>query len=95
MKHRGVSFLEMLAMELKSEGKYVARGLSFRDAEFVHEQCALTEAQVCTHPPATMLDPAACMQSGLSMLQGAASQCSVEVLSLNHVVWAWTLIPED
>lgn len=47
MKHRGVSFLEMLAMELKSEGKYVARGLSFRDAEFVHEQCALTQEQVC------------------------------------------------
>ena len=26
--------MEMLAMELKAEGKYVARGLSFRDAEF-------------------------------------------------------------
>lgn len=49
MKHRGVAFLEMLAMELKSEGKYVARGLSFRDAEFVHEQCTLTAAQV--RPP--------------------------------------------
>ena len=33
MKRRGVSFLEMLAMEMKSEGYYVARGLSF--------QCAL------------------------------------------------------
>lgn len=30
MKRRGVSFLEMLAMEMKAEGKYVARGLSFR-----------------------------------------------------------------
>ena len=29
MKSRGVSFLEMLAMEMKSEGYYVARGLSF------------------------------------------------------------------
>jgi hypothetical protein len=29
MKRRGVSFLEMLAMEIKSEGYYVARGLSF------------------------------------------------------------------
>lgn len=29
MKRRGVSFLEMLAMEMKSEGYYVARGLSF------------------------------------------------------------------
>ena len=30
MKKRGVSFLEMLAMEMKLEGFYVARGLSFR-----------------------------------------------------------------
>ena len=30
MKRRGVSFLEMLAMEMKSEGYYVARGLSFQ-----------------------------------------------------------------
>ena len=30
MKKRGVSFMEMLAMELKAEGNYVARGLSFR-----------------------------------------------------------------
>lgn len=30
MKRRGVSFMEMLAMEMKAEGKYVARGLSFR-----------------------------------------------------------------
>ena len=28
----GVSFLEMMAMELKAEGYYVARGLSFRSA---------------------------------------------------------------
>lgn len=27
---RGVSFLEMLAMELKGDGLYVSRGLSFR-----------------------------------------------------------------
>jgi hypothetical protein len=33
MKTRGVPFLEMLAMELKAEGKYVARGLSFLQAE--------------------------------------------------------------
>ncbi|EIE19331.1 hypothetical protein COCSUDRAFT_19644, partial [Coccomyxa subellipsoidea C-169] len=45
MKRRGVSFLEMLAMEIKSEGYYVARGLSFMNAEFMELQCALTEAQ--------------------------------------------------
>lgn len=32
MKKRGVSFMEMLAMEMKAEGNYVARGLSFRCA---------------------------------------------------------------
>lgn len=26
----GVSFLEMLAMEMKADGKYIARGLSFK-----------------------------------------------------------------
>ncbi len=30
MRKRGVSFLEMLAMEMKAEAKYVARGLSFK-----------------------------------------------------------------
>jgi hypothetical protein len=46
MKSRGVSFLEMLAMELKNEGKYVARGLSFLAAEFSHVPCKLTSDQV-------------------------------------------------
>lgn len=46
MRNRGVSFLEMLAMEMKSEGKYCARGLSFRSAEFSMLPCALTPAQV-------------------------------------------------
>lgn len=30
MKRRGVTFLEMLSMEMKAEGYYVARGLSFK-----------------------------------------------------------------
>eukprot|EP00891_Asterochloris_glomerata_P001845 jgi/Astpho2/1845/e_gw1.00038.339.1_t len=42
----GVSFLEMMAMELKAEGYYVARGLSFRDAEFTELSCNLTDAQI-------------------------------------------------
>eukprot|EP00208_Stichococcus_sp_RCC1054_P000099 CAMPEP_0206143488 /NCGR_PEP_ID=MMETSP1473-20131121/20743_1 /ASSEMBLY_ACC=CAM_ASM_001109 /TAXON_ID=1461547 /ORGANISM="Stichococcus sp, Strain RCC1054" /LENGTH=921 /DNA_ID=CAMNT_0053538919 /DNA_START=201 /DNA_END=2963 /DNA_ORIENTATION=+ len=45
MKKRGVSFLEMLAMEMKLEGFYVARGLSFREAEFTEMECDLTPAQ--------------------------------------------------
>lgn len=43
MKRRGVSFLEMLAMEMKSEGYYVARGLSFQCA---HSQ-TLFKRQIC------------------------------------------------
>jgi hypothetical protein len=30
LRRRGVSFMEMLAMEMKATGKYVARGLAFR-----------------------------------------------------------------
>lgn len=29
-RDRGVSFMELLAMEMKAAGRYVARGLSFR-----------------------------------------------------------------
>ena len=32
MKRRGVTFLEMLSMEMKAEGYYVARGLSYKCA---------------------------------------------------------------
>ncbi|GMH33357.1 hypothetical protein BSKO_01191 [Bryopsis sp. KO-2023] len=46
MKTKGVSLLEMLAMEMKAEGKYVARGLAFSQAEFVEVQCNLTPDQV-------------------------------------------------
>lgn len=45
MKSRGVGFLEMLAMEMKAGGKYVSRGLSFRDAEFETETITLRPDQ--------------------------------------------------
>ena len=45
MKKRGVSFLEMLSMEMKGEGYYVARGLSFKEAEFQELECKLTPKQ--------------------------------------------------
>ena len=45
MKHRGVGFLEMLAMEMKASGKYVSRGLSFRQAEFRAVEAALDPKQ--------------------------------------------------
>ena len=45
MKSRGVGFLEMLAMEMKASGKYVSRGLSFRQAEFETETVVLRPDQ--------------------------------------------------
>ena len=45
MKHRGVGFLEMLAMEMKASGKYVSRGLSFRQAEFCAVETRLDAKQ--------------------------------------------------
>ena len=45
MKHRGVGFLEMLAMDMKASGKYVSRGLSFRQAEFRAVEAALDPKQ--------------------------------------------------
>lgn len=45
MKSRGVGFLEMLAMEMKASGKYVSRGLSFRQAEFEQHTILLTKEQ--------------------------------------------------
>ena len=35
LKKKGISFLELLAMELKGNGFYVARGLNFQSAEFL------------------------------------------------------------
>ena len=72
MKHRGVSFLEMLAMEMKSEGKYVARGLSFKNAEFVHEQCVLEANQVCFRAVACRPDGNRCLA-----VIAVAQQCDV------------------
>ena len=43
---RGVFFLEMLAMELKRQGSYVSRGLSFVSAEFLTVSHALTPEQI-------------------------------------------------
>eukprot|EP00951_Prasinocladus_malaysianus_P028356 scaffold258039_cov19-Prasinocladus_malaysianus.AAC.1 len=47
--------MEMLAMEMKAEGKYVARGLSYRDAEFSEIECLLDEAQTRMYNEAVAL----------------------------------------
>jgi hypothetical protein len=55
MKARGLGFLEMLAMEMKAEGKYVSRSLSFANAEFTSLECELTPAQVACYDAAAAL----------------------------------------
>ncbi|KAK3286832.1 hypothetical protein CYMTET_5621 [Cymbomonas tetramitiformis] len=55
MKKRGIGFLEMLAMEMKSEGKYVSRGLGFSGTEFVERECALTPEQTAMYDSAVAL----------------------------------------
>ena len=57
MKARGVSFLELLAMEMKAEGFYLARSLSFRRVVCSTEKgvlracsgCAGGQALACGH----------------------------------------------
>jgi hypothetical protein len=55
MKARGLGFLEMLAMEMKAEGKYVSRSLSFANAEFSSLECELSPAQVACYDAAAVL----------------------------------------
>jgi len=45
LQDRGVGFLEMLAIEMKAGGKYVARALSFEEAEFRTETVKITAQQ--------------------------------------------------
>lgn len=44
MDKRGVGALEMLALELKSSGAYVSRGLAWTRCEFDNVECALDES---------------------------------------------------
>lgn len=43
---KGLGVAEMLAMEMKSSGMYVSRGLSFKQAEFVTVEAALSDDQI-------------------------------------------------
>lgn len=52
---RGVFFLEMLAMELKRQGSYVSRGLSFASAEFETVSHSLTREQSEIYDQAALL----------------------------------------
>jgi hypothetical protein len=45
VKQHGSSFMELLAIDMRSRGAYVARQLSFTDLEVVHHEFCLTAAQ--------------------------------------------------
>ena len=55
MKSRGLGFLEMLAMELKAEGKYVSRSRAFRNTEFQSVEAKLDDAAVASYDAASAL----------------------------------------
>ena len=42
LEKRGVGALEMLAIEMKTQGMYVSRGLGFQNAEFILDECEMT-----------------------------------------------------
>ena len=55
LKKKGISFLELLAMELKGNGFYLARGLSFRSAEFLELEIPLTQDQIRIYDAAVQM----------------------------------------
>ena len=55
LQRKGINFLEQLAMDLKSQGFYVARGLSFRSAEFMELEIGLTDAQIALYDAAVAI----------------------------------------
>ncbi|KAL4533952.1 hypothetical protein Ndes2526B_g07167 [Nannochloris sp. 'desiccata'] len=55
LKKKGISFLELLAMELKGNGFYLARGLSFRSAEFLELEIPLTQDQIHIYDAAVQM----------------------------------------
>ncbi|XP_033119248.1 protein FORGETTER 1-like isoform X2 [Anneissia japonica] len=46
INRRGLGIAELLAMEMKSSGRYLSRGLSFKQAEFCMVESVLSEDQV-------------------------------------------------
>lgn len=76
MRNRGVGFLEMLAMEMKASGKYVSRGLSFRQAEFATEEAALTREQTKSYNDAARFMAAlrACTAEALVLTRRAGGK---------------------
>eukprot|EP00277_Geminigera_cryophila_P001483 CAMPEP_0179412588 /NCGR_PEP_ID=MMETSP0799-20121207/4560_1 /TAXON_ID=46947 /ORGANISM="Geminigera cryophila, Strain CCMP2564" /LENGTH=461 /DNA_ID=CAMNT_0021184833 /DNA_START=177 /DNA_END=1560 /DNA_ORIENTATION=- len=78
---KGIFFLEMLAMELKREGAYVSRGLSFKKAEFETLTVGLTTSQTHIYDQAAKLwmDVRLDMQKAASLTNASGR--------LNSVYW--------
>ena len=77
MKKRGVSFLELLAMEAKASGYYVARSLSFRcfaSLSGAGHGCARSHAACCMHACAVLTIKAGRSWRQLSGAAGHGSQ---------------------
>jgi hypothetical protein len=55
LKKKGISFLELLAMDLKGQGFYLARQLSFRSAEFSELEIPLSPQQICMYDAAVQM----------------------------------------
>uniref|UniRef100_A0A383VKE6 UBA domain-containing protein n=1 Tax=Tetradesmus obliquus TaxID=3088 RepID=A0A383VKE6_TETOB len=83
MRKRGVSFMELLAMEMKAAGRYVARGLSFRQAEFLQVEAPLSPAKVAEYDAAVAL-----WQSLRSKLEMALQLAGVDKRDVWKTYWA-------
>lgn len=55
LKNKGLTFLEMMAQQLKAEGSYLARSLSYMAVEFETEVTPLSLADVAVYDAATAL----------------------------------------
>ncbi|WIA22798.1 hypothetical protein OEZ86_009751 [Tetradesmus obliquus] len=83
MRKRGVSFMELLAMEMKAAGRYVARGLSFRQAEFLQVEAPLIPEKVAQYDAAVAL-----WQSLRSKLEMALQLAGIDKRDVWKTYWA-------
>ncbi len=81
---RGVCGLEMLAIEMKAAGAYVARGLSYREAEFERANAPLTRAQRASYDAAARF----CARRLKPELLSAAAATGAPTASLMREYWA-------
>lgn len=96
MKRRGITFLEMLSMELKGDGLYVSRGLSFRSVwACLGDMTYRWPAACCGAVPGSEVrgpwnrllrcaTPFAGTPGSRSLLHATAESCTLRELSHNN-----------